>query len=193
MSSGVKVLVLPVIVGIGTSIFSSFIPPPGSVFTNDECVATILGALALLGLSLFGTGIAAGLVSGAPQLGGGAAVGTTMAAAGVVSGTASAARLGVGALAGTGRATVAGAKAYRSAAAASGKSGMGAVGAGLAGVARAAGSGIADRVRARFSAGGSGASRPSNISRFANSALHAAGAMRAGQHGGSSSGPSLSR
>ena len=193
MSSGVKVLVLAVIVGIGTTIFSSFIPAPGSVFTNDECVATILGALALLGLSLFGTGIAAGLVSGAPPLGGGAAAGTVMAAGGVISGAASGARLAGGALLGTGRTTVAGVKAYRNAAAASGKSGMGAVGAGLAGVARATGSGIADRVRTRFSADGSGASRPSNLSRFGNSVLQAAGVMRAGHHGGSSSGPSLSR
>lgn len=48
------------------------------------CAASdMLGALALMGLSIFGPGIATGLVSGAPQLGAGAAVGTGLAAAGL--------------------------------------------------------------------------------------------------------------
>ncbi len=40
------------------------------------------GALSLMGLSIFGPGIATGLVSGAPQLGAGAAVGTGLGMAG---------------------------------------------------------------------------------------------------------------
>jgi type IV secretion system protein TrbL len=42
----------------------------------------ILAALALLGLSIFGAGIANGMVTGGPQLGTGAAVGTGLAAGG---------------------------------------------------------------------------------------------------------------
>src|SRR6266508_4013295 len=43
----------------------------------------VLAALALLGLGIFGPGIATGLAAGAPQLGAGAAVGTALAAGGL--------------------------------------------------------------------------------------------------------------
>ena len=43
----------------------------------------MLAALSLLGLGIFGPGIATGLVSGAPQLGAGAAAGTALAGAGL--------------------------------------------------------------------------------------------------------------
>ena len=58
------------------------------------------GALSLLGLSIFGPGIATGLTAGAPQLGAGAAVGTALAAGGLGIAGAVGARAGVGALAG---------------------------------------------------------------------------------------------
>jgi type IV secretory pathway TrbF-like protein len=44
----------------------------------------VLAALSLLGLGIFGPGIATGLTAGAPQLGAGAAVGTALAAEGAV-------------------------------------------------------------------------------------------------------------
>ena len=47
-------------------------------------MAIVLAALSLLGLGIFGPGIANGLVSGGPQLGAGAAVGTGLAAGGAV-------------------------------------------------------------------------------------------------------------
>src|SRR5439155_21187456 len=47
-------------------------------------MALVLGALALLGLGIFGPGIANGIVSGGPQLGAGTAVGTGLAAGGVI-------------------------------------------------------------------------------------------------------------
>ena len=51
----------------------------------------MLGSMALLGLGIFGPGIATGLVSGAPQLGAGAAVGTMAAiGAGALAGGAAA-------------------------------------------------------------------------------------------------------
>lgn len=50
----------------------------------DQALAIMLASLALLGLGIFGPGIATGLVSGGPQLGAGSAVGTAMGAAGLV-------------------------------------------------------------------------------------------------------------
>jgi type IV secretion system protein TrbL len=85
ISSGVKVLVLAVVVGIGSTLFSQFTSGfGGNQPTIENAVALVLAALSLLGLGIFGPGIANGIVSGGPQLGAGAAVGTTMAAGGVV-------------------------------------------------------------------------------------------------------------
>jgi type IV secretion system protein TrbL len=84
VASGVKILVLAVITGIGTTLFSQFTAATGTNQpTLDDALSLVLAALALLGLGIFGPGIATGLVSGAPQLGLGGAVGTTMAAAGL--------------------------------------------------------------------------------------------------------------
>ena len=84
ISSGVKVLVLAVIVGIGSTLFSQFTSgTAGMQPTIDDAMALVLASLALLGLGIFGPGIANGIVSGGPQLGAGAAVGTGLAAGGV--------------------------------------------------------------------------------------------------------------
>lgn len=97
VASGVKVLVLAVIVGIGSGLFGQFVQTFGGHTPDlEECLALALGALCLLGLSIFGPGIANGLVSGAPQLSAGAAVGTGMA----VGGLAAAGALGLKAAAG---------------------------------------------------------------------------------------------
>src|SRR5215471_15854869 len=85
VSSGVKVLVLAVIVGIGSTLFSQF--TSGSVGvqpTIEDAMALVLASLALLGLGIFGPGIANGIVSGGPQLGAGAAAGAGVAAGGAV-------------------------------------------------------------------------------------------------------------
>ena len=68
VSSGVKVLVLAVIVGIGSGLFAEFqtVPDEPSI---DHALVVMLASLALLALGIFGPGIATGLVSGAPQLG----------------------------------------------------------------------------------------------------------------------------
>ena len=76
VSAGIKILVLAVIVGIGGGIFADFNPPAGTDPTLNNALALMLGSMALLGLGIFGPGIATGLVSGAPQLGAGAAAGT---------------------------------------------------------------------------------------------------------------------
>jgi type IV secretion system protein TrbL len=85
ISSGIKVLVLSVIVGIGSTLFSQFTTGmAGTQPSIDDAMAIVLAALSLLGLGIFGPGIANGLVSGGPQLGAGAAVGAAAAGGGVV-------------------------------------------------------------------------------------------------------------
>jgi type IV secretion system protein TrbL len=103
VASGVKVMVLAVIVGIGASFFGDFTNALQGPVTLAQAMSLVLASIALFGLGIFGPGIAAGLVSGGPQLGAGAAVGTASALASgalLVGGTAlSAARLaGVGGL-----------------------------------------------------------------------------------------------
>lgn len=82
ISSGVKVLVLAVIVGIGSTIFGEFTAGFAGEPTINDAMSVVLGALALLALGIFGPGIANGIVSGGPQLGAGAAVGTGIAVGG---------------------------------------------------------------------------------------------------------------
>ncbi|MFN4925419.1 P-type conjugative transfer protein TrbL [Bradyrhizobium sp.] len=104
ISSGVKVMVLAVIVGIGSTLFSQFTAGfGGNQPTIEDAMSLVLAALALLGLGIFGPGIANGIVSGGPQLGAGAAVGTGLAAGGIVAAGAAGASLGAGAIAGAAR------------------------------------------------------------------------------------------
>jgi type IV secretion system protein TrbL len=101
ISSGVKVMVLAVIVGVGSTIFSQFTSGfGGNQPTIEDAMSMVLAALALLGLGIFGPGIANGIVSGGPQLGAGAAVGTGLAAGGIIAAGAAGATLGVGAAVG---------------------------------------------------------------------------------------------
>src|ERR1700741_3994330 len=94
VASGVKILVLAVIIGIGSTLFSQFTQGFGSNQpTIEDALSIMLGALSLFGLGVFGPGIATGLVSGAPQLGAGAAAGTALTAGGL----GAAAALGAGA------------------------------------------------------------------------------------------------
>ncbi|MGH7022268.1 MAG: P-type conjugative transfer protein TrbL, partial [Caulobacteraceae bacterium] len=83
VASGVKVLVLAVIVGIGSTIFSQFTSGFNNPPTIDDALTVILAAMSLLGLTIFGPGIANGLIAGGPQLGAGAAVGTGLVVGGV--------------------------------------------------------------------------------------------------------------
>ena len=83
VSSGVKVLVLAVIVGIGSTLFTQFTQGFGGAQpTIEDAMALVLAALALLGLGIFGPGIANGIISGGPQLGAGAVIGTGLVAGG---------------------------------------------------------------------------------------------------------------
>lgn len=105
MASGVKVLVLAVVVGVGSTLFGGFTADfAGEQPTLDQALAIALGALSLLGLGIFGPGIATGLVSGAPQLGAGAAVGAALTATGAAIAGAGTVRSAAGALGGAARA-----------------------------------------------------------------------------------------
>jgi type IV secretion system protein TrbL len=145
ISSGIKVLVLAVIIGIGSTLFSEFTAGFGGATPSiDDAMAIVLAALSLLGLGIFGPGIANGLVSGGPQLGAGAAIGTGLAAGGMVAAgaaTAGAVVSGGAALAGgaaaaaRGGATLAGGATSAYSLGAAGQSGASAVASGLGDVA----------------------------------------------------------
>ncbi|MBU2031564.1 MAG: P-type conjugative transfer protein TrbL [Alphaproteobacteria bacterium] len=157
VSSGIKVLVLAVIIGIGSTLFSQFTAGFGGTTPSiDDAMAIVLAALSLVGLGIFGPGIANGLVSGGPQLGAGAAVGTGLAVGGMVAAGAGAAGLaakgGVAALSGGAAAVRGGAAAAGAASAAYsvgslGQTGAAGVASGLGGVARAASSAAASPLK----------------------------------------------
>ncbi|WP_156681087.1 P-type conjugative transfer protein TrbL [Sphingomonas profundi] len=83
VSSGIKVMVLAVIIGISSNFFTEFATPGQGEPDLAAAASLLLASLTLFGLGIFGPGIASGLVAGAPQLGAGAALGTTVGAAGI--------------------------------------------------------------------------------------------------------------
>ncbi|WP_174291878.1 P-type conjugative transfer protein TrbL, partial [Sphingomonas bacterium] len=98
VSSGIKVMVLAVIVGIGSNYFTQFTTAlDGQQPDIGQAMSLVLASLALFGLGIFGPGIASGLVAGAPQLGAGSVGGTAIGAAGVTMVGAGAARMAGGA------------------------------------------------------------------------------------------------
>jgi type IV secretion system protein TrbL len=209
VSSGVKVLVLAVIVGIGSTLFSQFTSGfGGNQPTIENAMALVLAALSLLGLGIFGPGIANGIVSGGPQLGAGAAIGTGLAAGGVVAAgaglAAGGAGLAGGALAGAARGTAP----IASGAASAFRAG------GLSGVAEAGGAALASPLRRAVARLGGGSTagggvgntdaatssdhppawarrmkRTQTISHSASAATHA---VRSGDHGGGGASVDLS-
>jgi type IV secretion system protein TrbL len=143
VSSGIKVMVLAVIIGIGSTFFSQFTTAlNGQQPSLADAMSLVLASLSLFGLGIFGPGIAAGLVSGAPQLGAGAAVGTAAAVAGTAMIAGGAMRAaGAGGLAALRAGTSLGAgasTAYNLARGSAGTEGAAGVAAGLGGVARTA-------------------------------------------------------
>jgi type IV secretion system protein TrbL len=156
ISSGIKVMVLGMIVGIGSTLFGAL--TSGLRGQEPDLVAAmsqVLGALSLLALSIYGPAIAAGLVSGAPQLGAGAALGTAGVAFGATLVAGGAALAGARMVTGRGLAAIragttigsAASSAYRLRAGTSGATGITGVAAGVGGVARAAGGAVAQGIR----------------------------------------------
>jgi type IV secretion system protein TrbL len=159
IATGVKVMVLAVITGIGSTFFDEFITAlQGQEPDIGQAMSLVLASLALLGLGIFGPGIASGLVSGAPQMGAAAAIGTAGGVTGAVLLSGGAALAGARAV----RATAAGGLgAIRAGAAvgaatqtafalgrsASGMTGAGGMAAGLGGVARVGGAAATRGIR----------------------------------------------
>ena len=208
ISSGIKILVLAVIVGIGTGLFTQFQSGAGADPTMDEALAMSLASLTMLALGIFGPGIAGGLISGAPQLGAGAAVGTVAAGAGLVvaggAGALAAGRLVSSTVSrdlGAGASLASGARdAYTSGAA--GRAGMSGVGGGLSGVAKAGADAFSSRFRKNSdgdteAADAAADAPPAWASKFgggavkpaADAALHT---IKSADHGGPGLGPDLS-
>ncbi|GLS33457.1 type IV secretion system protein TrbL [Mesorhizobium albiziae] len=163
VSSGIKVMVLAVIAGIGSGFFGEFISALNGQEPNiAQAMSLVLASLSLLGLGIFGPGIASGLVSGAPQLGAGAAIGTAGAAAGGVMLTGGAALAGARGLSAAGSGGLAAiragtamgsaaATAFQLGQATSGSAGAAGVAAGLGGIARAGGGAAARGIRSNAS------------------------------------------
>jgi type IV secretion system protein TrbL len=198
ISSGIKVLVLAVIIGIGSTLFSQFTAGFGNQTpTIDQAMAIVLAALSLLGLGIFGPGIANGLVSGGPQLGAGAAVGTGLAAGGIVAAGAAtvgavasggAMLAGGAAAAARGGAAMAGGASTAYSLGAAGRSGAAGVASGLGSVARAAGDAAASPLRRAASRAAD--SMKSSFSEGSKSAFAATGGTSTmGSIGGSESEP----
>lgn len=219
VSSGIKVLVLAVIVGIGPGLFAEFKVPAGAEPSIDHALVVMLASLAMLALGIFGPGIATGLVSGGPQLGAGAMAGAAVGAAG--------AAVAVGAAAaGVGGAVAAGARmapgAARSIASTAGSAksafdaGSAAAGGGLKGAAAGVGNvaktgarSMKERMAAAFrpdgdAQGASDAATPPATAeqpawakrlhrrqQLTHAATTAAHTLRGGDGGSSSQGPSL--
>ena len=213
VSSGVKVLVLAVIVGIGSTLFSQFTSGTGAQPSIEDAMALVLASLALLGLGIFGPGIANGIVSGGPQLGAGAAIGTGLAAGGLAAAGGALAAGGASALAGAAGTAARGSAALAGGAATAYRAG------GLSGVTGAGASAAASPLRraaasvsSSFAAGGRAAAggaeagpaasppdappawarrmrRSQAASHGASAATHA---IRSGDHGGGGSSIDLS-
>ncbi|WP_339680443.1 P-type conjugative transfer protein TrbL [uncultured Hyphomonas sp.] len=167
ITSGIKLMVLAIVIGIGSTLFTSITDAfggPGDV-TLAEVMGTVLASIVFLWLGIFAPGIASGLVTGAPQLGAGSMVGATAAiGAGAVLATTGTAVAGRTALGGVSSAVKAGASlsggariSYDLGRMASGRDGWRGAAAGMAAVAQAgsetlrrrAGQPFASVVRAR--------------------------------------------
>jgi type IV secretion system protein TrbL len=152
VSSGIKVMVLAVIVGIGSNFFAEFTAAlQGQEPDIGQAMSLVLASLSLFGLGIFGPSIASGLVSGAPQLGAGAAFGTAAGAAGITMVAGGAAMGGARALGGAALGAVRSGTAMGSAASTAyglGQEAVGnsSVGAGLSGVTKAAGNAVRAKV-----------------------------------------------
>lgn len=152
VSSGIKVMVLAVIVGIGSNYFADFTSAITDEMSIEQAVSLMLASLVIFGLAIFGPGIASGLVSGGPQLGAGSAIATTALAAGGIAMGGAGAAAAVRGVAGAGLGAIRAGTSMGSAASTAYKlgqetSGSTTVRAGLGGMATAAKGAAADRMR----------------------------------------------
>ncbi|SDP98565.1 P-type conjugative transfer protein TrbL [Ectopseudomonas guguanensis] len=186
VSSGVKVLVLAVIVGIGTGLFAEFQVHPDEP-SIDHALVVMLASLALLALGIFGPGIATGLISGGPQLGAGAMAGAALGTAGMA--------VAVGAAAtGFGTAVAAGARMAPGAKLAAGMRSLKdrfAAGGGASSGGGAAAVSNTTQVATDAKAQPAWARRLQRRQQISHAATTVAHTLRGGDSGGSGSGPNL--
>jgi type IV secretion system protein TrbL len=107
VGSGVRLMVLTLVLGVGNNIFQSLKLPSGQTVTTYQAFCVALAALLLMTLSLVASRLASDLIIGGPSLGVGTAINTTAAAGNTVA---------AGAIA-TGEKSAAALKAVKSAAA----------------------------------------------------------------------------
>ena len=195
VSSGVKVLVLAVIVGIGSGLFAEFQVHPDEP-SVDYALVIMLASLSLLALGIFGPGVATGLISGGPQLGAGSMAGAAVGAAGTAVALGAAAS-GVGGAVTAGARMMPGATRMASSAVRSMGSAMSSTGAGLKGAPMKSSDGFgAGSAASTNAAGGSGtqpawARRLQRRQRLTQATMTTAHTLRGGDGGGSGQGPSL--
>ncbi|KAF0251032.1 P-type conjugative transfer protein TrbL [Pseudomonas putida] len=186
VSSGVKVLVLAVIVGIGTGLFAEFQIHPDEP-SIDHALVVVLASLALLALGIFGPGIATGLISGGPQLGAGAMAGAALGTAGLAAGVGAAAT-GAGAAVSAGVRMASGAKLAAGARSLEGRfatAGGGSAAGGAAPLHNAAGAATGAKGQPAW------ARRLQQRQQISHAATTVAHTLRGGDSGNSGSGPSL--
>lgn len=81
VSSGIKVMILAIIVGIGGGYFVQFEGALAGQQANlSQAMSLVLASLALFGLGIYAPALASGLIAGGPQLEAGAVLGTAFGA-----------------------------------------------------------------------------------------------------------------
>ncbi|MFT8923132.1 P-type conjugative transfer protein TrbL [Acetobacter sp.] len=201
VSSGVKIMVLAVISAIASVLFRQFTTSYGdSAPTIGQVLSVVLASLCIVGLAIFGGSLANGLISGAPQLGAGAAAGTAMAVgtmgvaavaapAAVASGGAAA--LGATAAAARGGAAVAGAATTAYSMGAAGQTGAAGMASAGGNVGRAAGGAAVNAVKSKVGAAASSLKESYSAGgRWAAGAMGGGGESDSPSGDGGSSGPS---
>ena len=185
VASGVKVMVLAIIIGIGSTIFGQLASTLTRPVDIVSAMSLLLAALSLFGLGIFGPGIAAGLVSGAPQLGAGAAAGTVAGAAAIAIGGGAAAAGGLRLAAGGSMAAV------RSAASLSGASSVAGTSARASTMDQLSSVSTGGATSGASSPGAGRAAASSARGHAREAAQVAAHTLKEGDKGGHSSGPKL--
>ncbi len=91
ITSGVRILVFAVITGIGTQLFGQILPSnPATELSLQDALTILLASMTIAGLAFSANRLAAGITSGAPQLG----LASAAAAGGAVAGVAAMAGMG---------------------------------------------------------------------------------------------------
>lgn len=131
VTSGVKLMVLSMIVAIGSTVFSGLSSTfAGGDINVSQALSMVLASISIFGLGIFGPGIATGLITGAPQLGAGAVGASGRLAVGALKGVSSAVKAGASLAGGA-------SSAFQLGKAAAGKGGLAGAAAGASGIAQA--------------------------------------------------------